>query len=393
MSDCCRVAVFATHPIHYQIQLFKRLARVPGIDVTMLFGCRFGLTQQVDHTFGVAHRWYDESILEGLKHRFLRNYSRMSLSTGFGVINPAIVPELVRGRYDVLIIQGYAGVTEWLAIAGAKCLASSVLFRGETTTWRHARGGHRWLRAAIMKVLKGTVDVFLPIGTCSRDFYQWYGVPDNRLVLAPYTVENEFFLTQARELRNRRGEVRKSLGLTPEMPVVLYVSKLIPRKRPLDLLRAFEGLRQPAALVLVGDGPLRSEVERYVAERSLANIHCVGFQRQELLPLFYAIADVFVLPSEYEPWGLVVNEAMCFSLPVVTTRGVAAAADLVVNGENGFVHDVGDIVAIRSALERLLGDPTRSREMGCRSQEIIRRWGPERAVDGICRAIGMTRRA
>lgn len=164
---------------------------------------------------------------------------------------------------------------------------------------------------------------------------------------------------------------------------------MIPRKRPMDLLEAFEKLATQAVLVLVGDGPLRSEVENYVAEHSLTNVFCAGFQSQHDLSKYYAIADVFVLPSEYEPWGLVVNEAMCFSLPIVTTRGVSSSADLVMHGKNGFLYNAGDLKALHVALRGLIGDAKQRLEMGQRSRRIIERWGQNDSVDGICRGISM----
>jgi len=162
---------------------------------------------------------------------------------------------------------------------------------------------------------------------------------------------------------------------------------MIPRKRPLDLVTAFELVETGAVLIIVGDGPLRPEIECRLRRRGVQDVRCVGFQTQADLPRYYAIADVFALPSEDEPWGLVVNEAMCFSLPVITTRGVAAAADLVVDGETGFVYDAGDVDALRKRLQQLLEDDGKRVHMGERGRALIQRWDQTAAVDGIARAV------
>lgn len=387
MSSSCRVAVLATHPIHYQISLFKRLAQDQRIDATMLFCSRFGLSQQKDHTCGVVLQWYDGSILEGCKHEFLTNHSQ-SPSSVLANIAPAVCREITGARYDVLLVQGYAGVTEWLAIAAARRGSCRVLFRGETALRKRSLLGRAAVRL-IMQALSQSVDIFLPVGTRSRDFYLQHGIQPDRLVLSPYAVDNGFFFSQAKQLKNQKHEIRESLGIPVDVPVLLYVSKMIPRKRPLDLLEAFENLHVPAALVFVGDGPLRPEIESRVAQRKLKNVWCVGFQHQHNLAQFYAIGDVFVLPSEYEPWGLVINEAMCFSLPIVTTHGVSSSADLVAHGENGFLYHAGNVEVLRTALRSLVSDVEQRLAMGRRSYEIIQDWDQNASVAGICRGISM----
>jgi len=385
----CRVAVLATHPIHYQIQLYRRLAQVPGMDVTMLFCSRFGLSRQIDHTFGMAHRWYDESILNGCRHKFLANYSwESSPSSVFGTINPGVLSELKRDRYDVLIVPGYAGLTEWLALATAKVRSIRVLFKGEPALRSGTPAVYEAIRWMAMQALAKAVDVFLPIGARSREFYLRYGVASDRMVLSPFAADNDFFISQADLLQGRKQDLRESLGIHPGVPVILYVSKMTPRKRPLDLLKAFEKLEEHAFLLFVGDGPLRAEIESNVASRQLRNVRCAGFQRQENLPQFYAVGDVFVLPSEYEPWGLVVNEAMSFSLPIITTHGVAAASDLV-KKENGFIYEAGNLQALHAALQTLVRHQKLRFEMGRQSRVIIQGWDQSASVRGICQGIAM----
>src|SRR5436309_6616629 len=226
----CRVAVLATHPIHYQIQLYKRLAQVSGMDVTMLFCSRFGLSRQIDPTFGLAVQWYDQSILDGCKHKFLANplWERGPKSV-YATISPSIFLELTRNAYDALIVQGYAGITEWIAIAAAKAKSCRVLFRGETAFNPRSSTSSKALRWIIMRALSQSVDIFLPIGTKSKEFYLRYGIEAERLVQAPYAVDNSFFLSQARELSGRKRELRRSVGISMDVPVVRKISKLMPR--------------------------------------------------------------------------------------------------------------------------------------------------------------------
>src|SRR5207244_9518941 len=90
-----------------------------------------------------------------------------------------------------------------------------------------------------INILANWVIIFLRIGTRSREFYLNYGIPQERLVLSPYAVDNNYFFSQASLCKNKKRELRESLGIDGEFPIVLFVSKMTPRKRPLDLLKAF----------------------------------------------------------------------------------------------------------------------------------------------------------
>ncbi|HEV2734926.1 MAG TPA: glycosyltransferase family 4 protein, partial [Longimicrobiaceae bacterium] len=221
------------------------------------------------------------------------------------------------------------------------------------------------------------VSGFLAIGRQNADFYREYGVPDERVFLAPYAVDNDAFFASAAEQLPRREELRRGLGIPAGAPVILFSGKLIDVKRPMDLLRAYLRVRAevPAALVFMGDGPLRPELEAFCREHALEDVHFAGFRNQSELGRFFAVADVFCLPSIYEPWGLVVNEAMCFGLPVVASDMVGSTGDLVLEGENGFTFRAGDVDALAGRLRAVLGDAELRRRMGARSRELIAGWG------------------
>jgi len=118
----------------------------------------------------------------------------------------------------------------------------------------------------------------------------------------------------------------------------------------------------------------------------------LGFRNQAELPRLYAMGDVFVLPSEDEPWGLVINEAMCSGLPIVASERVGAAADLVQPGYNGFRFPPGDRPALAQALRLALKDGAKER-MGQASLEIIRGWGFEEDIVAVRQALGLASRA
>jgi glycosyltransferase involved in cell wall biosynthesis len=114
-----------------------------------------------------------------------------------------------------------------------------------------------------------------------------------------------------------------------------------------------------------------------------SSIKFLGFRNQTELPGYYDLCDVLVLPSAFEPWGLVINEVMNAGRAVVVSDQVGCGPDLVRKGENGYVFQAGDIAGLRQALVNLLSDPQKCRALGQKSLEIIATWGLEQDVAGL----------
>jgi glycosyltransferase involved in cell wall biosynthesis len=142
-----------------------------------------------------------------------------------------------------------------------------------------------------------------------------------------------------------------------------------------------------AALVFVGSGSEEDDLQRYAKEHRIPDVHFLGFRNQSELPKLYGLSDVFVLPSENEPWGLIINEVMCAGLPVVATREIGAVPDLVQHGENGLLYSTGNMDELRAHLETLVTDSNLRCDMGERSHEIIGGWNYDRCVEGLRNAL------
>jgi glycosyltransferase involved in cell wall biosynthesis len=207
--------------------------------------------------------------------------------------------------------------------------------------------------------------------------------------LAPYSVDNEYFRERIDAAASRRATLLSELQLSPSLPVVLFASKLQPRKRCGDLLRAYEAIREdtPAQIVVVGDGTERGALMEYVREKRLEDVRFVGFKNQSELPAYYDLCDIFVLPSDTEPWGLIVNEVMNAGKPVVVSDAVGAARDLVPDGRSGCVFPVGDVAALAARLRTLISQPDLRRRMGAHARVLVGEWGIDATVAGIRSAL------
>ena len=146
----------------------------------------------------------------------------------------------------------------------------------------------------------------------------------------------------------------------------------------MDLLEAFARANVPNSyLVFAGDGPERSNLERRATELGLADrVRFLGFLNQSQLPSAYCAADLFVLPSLFEPFGLVVNEAMLCGLPVAVSDRVGAKFDLVRPDENGYVFPAGDVEALAAILRQILPDAEKRARMGAAARQRMETWSP-----------------
>ena len=137
-------------------------------------------------------------------------------------------------------------------------------------------------------------------------------------------------------------------------------------------------------------GPEEQALKDYVQEHDIAGVPFFGFQNQSQLPKYYSTADVFVMASEHDSWGLVLNEVMCAGIPIIATNKVGAVRDLVRHGENGFIYESGNIDELSGYLSQLLDDLERCKLMGAQSRRIIEQWDHEYCVRGIKQAMALS---
>ena len=184
---------------------------------------------------------------------------------------------------------------------------------------------------------------------------------------------------------DRRAEFRHLFGIPEDRFVVGWIGRMTAIKRVPDILAAFKALRDrgvEATLCLVGDGPDRDAVEQLASDLGIVrDILFVGYQR-DVAP-YYAFFDAFLLPSANEGTPVVAIEALASERPVVATR-VGGVPDVVDDGEDGFLVEVGDIPALADRLEQLARDPELRARMGKAGRErVVPRYRVERLVDDV----------
>jgi glycosyltransferase involved in cell wall biosynthesis len=370
-----RLLYFVSHPIQYQAPLLRRISKDPGINLQVIFEKNFSIGSYFDPGFGVDIEW-DTSLRSGYQSFFLAD------------INP---DEYIRNS-DVVWVHGWESRQMRLILRLAKNIGKPVLMRGEN--WAGAMpdgtGVRRWLKRHYLNYIFSKCTAFLAIGSANHEYYLEHGISEERIFTMPYAVDNNFF--KIRATKEAGIKFRQELGVNEDQKIILFAGKFTARKKPDRLLKAWEKAdwiyKCRPALVFVGDGELKESLMLLSRQSKFKNdIYFAGFRNQTELPGAYKAADVFVLVSEKEPWGLGVNEAMASGTAVVVSDQCGASVDLVSD-------EVGALVSTESIMElslALVNVVEHSDKMGQAASQCIMSWDFETDILGLKRALDFVR--
>jgi glycosyltransferase involved in cell wall biosynthesis len=401
MSQAChptyRVAFVNTHPIQYFAPLYAYLTKHCGIQTTGLYLSDFSLRGGQDPGFRQAVTW-DVDLLAGYEAKFLggQKASRRRIGSFFSMVAPELWGEIRNGRYDAVVIHGHNLAAHHVALTACLSCGTPAFTRGDTNPRIKRRKWRETIRKQIMKLHYHQLDGFLAIGSANARYYRSMGIPDGRIFSMPFAVDNDRFIAASQVAKGNRSAIRAKFGIKEDLPCILFASKFDRRKRPDDLLDAYSALRSEglaAQLVFVGTGVLENELKQRVQDYGIPDVAFLGFVNQAELPTVYAASDVFVLPSSDEPWGLVVNEAMCAGLPIVLSSEIGCVDDLVKDGINGAVFEAGDVQGLIRALRPILTEPDLRVSQGRASLDRIRSWSYTECGAGLREAIETVRTA
>jgi glycosyltransferase involved in cell wall biosynthesis len=382
-----RLTLLAASPVYYQVPLYRRLAADPRFDFQAIFASNAGI-RPFDGGYGREISW-DEDLLSGYESVFLRKAAQNPIGGGPLALRDVDIVHHVSARpIDALWLHGYHFVTHVLASSRQRTLRRPVLIREDQTLVKHRPAWKRAVKRAVLNhvLFRGAYGLY--VGSRSRDWLVHHGIPEERLFHVPYAVENDALRVRARELAPRRNELRQQFGVAPEGgPVILSVGRLIPEKQPELLLEAFRQVRESrrCTLVFAGSGPLETALREAVRRASVPDVVFAGFLNRSEVPAAYAAADIFALASRHDTWGIAVQEAMNFGLPLVLSSAVGASADLI-TADTGFTVSPYGAGELADALARLVADADLRRELGAGGLRAVESWTYDRAVEGLASA-------
>ncbi len=387
-----RIAYFVSHPIQYQAPLLRRIAALPGVSLKVFFFSDISIRSYIDKGFGVAVKW-DIPLLDGYESEFLptiRNRGRLGFADP---ICTGIYERLRKGNFDAVWLHGYHTLNHLQVLLAAKRLNLPLMMRAEPTLIDRPRTFTRRLaKKYLFKLLRPLITAVMPISELNKEYWNTYLGPTIPHFPMPYAVDNQFFQQKSAQAEGTIEALRLELGLEPGRPVILYCSKLQTRKRCIDLVNAYlmlcsdQKLSTKPYLLIIGDGEERSQIEARIRESNDPDIKMLGFRNQSELPRYFSLCDVFVLPSVWEPFGLIVNEVMNASRAVIVTDEVGCQKDLVQDRVNGMVVPSRNIPALAEALQYVLEEPERAREMGRKGLQRICEFSFDQDIEGLMAA-------
>lgn len=378
-----KVAIISPVPLYYHTPLYCLLSNNNNINLIVYY-CSDETLRGVDVErmyCAKGHITSKSDLLDGYNCKFLKNYffSPSVLNWPFGLINFGIWNEIKRENFDAVIIHAWTNFTWWLAFFACLKFHTPIFFMTDTNIAAKSSKSKfkKHLKKIILdKFLFKRASGFLTSGTANEEFYKYHGVSPEKMVKFHYSFGYERFLQKAKKLKPQRKEIRARFDIRDSDFVILFVGRLSEEKFLLTLLEAYGKINKTnKKLFLVGDGPMRQQIEQKIKELKAENVYLVGFRPRESIFDFYAMADILVLPSKNETWGIVINEAMCFGLPIVSSDKVGAAVDLVKDDYNGFIFPSGNAKQLSMRIEKLINMMPEERIIfSGRSFEIINNW-------------------
>lgn len=360
----------------YRIPVFNALARCREIDLHVVF---------LAETDATLRQWpvYKDEIR--FSHEVLPSW-RLRLGGKNVLLNWRLGISLKRFAPETIICGGYNYPASWQALLWARRNHAEFVLWSESNQ-HDARSGSglvEWMKSYFLE----RCDRYVAAGASSFAYLQLLGLPEEKILTAPSVVDNDWFEAHCSAAREREDEIRRRLRLPNRF--VLFAGRLVEEKGVFDLLQAYGRLEHntqcKVSLVFAGEGSSRAELEQRAKRIAPGTVCFLGFAQREELAAIYGLADVLVLPTHSDPWGLVVNEAMACGLPVIVSSIAGCAADLVEEGWNGFVVPPADPDELCRAIDHVLRDDELRQQMGRRSLERIRKYSPEACAAGLSAA-------
>jgi glycosyltransferase involved in cell wall biosynthesis len=392
------LAIVLSHPTQYYSPWFRHISAQGELKLRVFYLWDFGVQPRMDVQFGQTVQW-DIPLLDGYDSEFVPNDSRDPGTHWFGGLdNPRLVDRVLQAAPDAIMVFGYASRSHLRLLLSPRLARFPMLIRGDSHDLARAPGWRslmtRWLRRTLFRRFTGA----LAVGSANAAYFRDSGVDPVRVHLVPHCVDNDRFQAAFADTERQAAQWRADLGIPPEAMVILFAGKFEDKKRPLDLLAAFQSLHASAStpevgqaiLLFVGSGALEPEMRRLAGAAVGRQVFFAPFQNQTHMPRVYAACDVMVLPSygSGETWGLAVNEAMNLARPCIVSTHVGCGPDLVEDGQTGWMFEAGDRAALAHVLERaIVAGPRVRHDMGMRARARLEAFSYDAATSALHTAL------
>lgn len=346
-------------PAPYRVSFFNELGKY--CNLTVLF--------ERDFAHNRESSWLDKSA-DNYKQVFLKG-----VSMGNGkIICVEVLKWLRKGKFDVVVVGGYSTPTHILAMLYMRLLKKGFILSVDGGFVKNDQFSKKFFK----RYLVSSASIWLSTGRETDKFLIHYGAKEERVYRYPFTsLMNEDILNDIPTIIEKK-RIREKLGIS-ESKMIISVGQFIYRKGFDVLLNAAKLIDKDIGIYIIGGNPTPDYIS-HKEKMKLENVHFIGFKSKEELKKYYMAADLFVLPTREDIWGLVINEAMANGLPVITTDKCIAGLELIENDENGFIVPVEDDRILASRIKQIFESESRREEMGRTSLSKIQKYTIENMV-------------
>ena len=394
---CNKLLIYASHPIQYHAPIFREINKSKNINLTVMFGDSIGLKEVYSPGFNANIKW-DVPLTNGYQNFFLNNVATSRITKDgnsfnavilrfFSRVNFSIFSIIKKNNFDYIMVHGYQTFTCWLILFAAKLKGIKIIFRGEAIIKENPLHVHKILSRFLIKFYLNNVDVIMY--SCNGNYKYWksFDIMDEKLFSMPCSVDNEFFNKQEKKHKPNIASIRKKLNILDEDLVIIFPSKFINRKKPIDLIKAVSKIKNKnLVLLFVGDGPEKKNMETECNKNGIKAIF-TGLVNQKEISKYYIISDIIAVVSSYDASPKSLNEGLNFGLIGIVSNMVGTAGELVIDNYNGFIVEPGNIEQISNSIIKIMNDKKLKIKMKKNSKELVKKWSLKTNVDGINKSI------
>ncbi len=377
-----KLAIVVTHPIRYFIPLVQLLSSRKRIELKVFF--TIGEELLDTDRYDPEKRKITEPglpLYSGYDHVFVQNTSVKKTTTSYkGIDNPTLVNDLLEWKPDAILICGWKHKSH-LKVIRYFSGKIPIHFRGDSTLLDEQDKNffQRLFRRFFLRWLYSHINKAWYVGTNNKSYFLKHGLKESQLINVPHAVDNDRF-TRTAKLQHEANLIRRKRGIADDGIVFLYAGKLKEEKGIFTLLSAFTKLESKNTyLFFVGSGKDERRLKEFAMKDN--RIHFLPFQSQTAMPVIYSLAEVLVLPSKSDTWGLVMNEAMANGLAIIATDKCGGATNLIEKGENGYIFNSED--ELTDILQEFATNSNKTLEMGINSKQRIKAFSYDVAADTI----------
>lgn len=358
-----KIVIISNIPAPYRVAFFEYIAKhLQQYEITILYSAR----QQQNREWSIEGEKLQNSVfLKSKTIRIKRRYDDKYIQIPYN-----LTTELNKIVPDIVVVSEYNPVSiramHW-------CKTHHKKYISWTDGTLYAERNINFLQRLSRKFIIQKADAYLASSSKSREAQIAYGANEKKCFISSLTVDIDQYLIEG---KNREGKR------------LLLVGSLIQRKGIDLLLKALVHVEQAYELHIVGEGPEREALKMQIEALQLGNkVIFHGFQQGDALRDIYAESDIFILPTREDCFGLVILEAMCAGLPVISSKYADGAYDLVVEGETGHIIDPNQAEQFAAVISQLLGDKQRMKTMGIAGKKHAEAFHFEKVIQGFAEAV------